>query len=348
MVSGPGDEEIRKVQLTGGATYTISLPKKWVVANEIQPRDSLRLDWRPSGAIRLTPLHISEQTGKRLDIIADKLPQGSLHDHLMAAYISGGDLIKVRYESGSEKKYSREIRRFLRNTRGFEILAEDDESQSLVCLIKSGEMPLQSSLNRMYFLLSSLSRDVMAVFGGEDLEILSDDGERESEVDAMHYLIERQVGVLLDFHAVAASLDINRNQAVQCANLANSLERMMDHMFQITTLIRETQPLPKLDAASEPLIHIPVWQSALKQMMIDIRTRDSHSIEKARESLRSAQKELGEHEERMMVDKKRRALPMLFEFRLSESIRRLCAYALDIGETLLNMKAYDEMIIEYN
>jgi hypothetical protein len=188
----------------------------------------------------------------------------------------------------------------------------------------------------------------MAVFTGEDLDVLSDDGERESEVDAMHYLIERQVGVLLDFHAVASSLDLNRNQAVQYSKLANSLERMMDHMFQISTLLRETQPLPELDADSEPLIHIPVWQSALKQMMIDIRTRDSHTIEHARESLQSAQKQLGEHEERMMVDKKRRALPMLFEFRLSESIRRLCAYALDIGETLLNMKAYDEMILEYN
>ena len=36
----------------------------------------------------------------------------------------------------------------------------------------------------------------------------------------------------------------------------------------------------------------------------------------------------------------------LFQFRMSESIRRLCAYARDFGEILLNIKMYDEMIID--
>ena len=31
-------------------------------------------------------------------------------------------------------------------------------------------------------------------------------------------------------------------------------------------------------------------------------------------------------------------------FRLSESVRRLCAYARDFGEILLNLKLHDEMI----
>ena len=34
----------------------------------------------------------------------------------------------------------------------------------------------------------------------------------------------------------------------------------------------------------------------------------------------------------------------LLLFRLSESVRRLCAYARDFGEILLNLKLYDEMI----
>jgi len=343
MVKGPGDVDIRKVQLTGGATYTVSLPKNWVVANKIQPRDSLKLDWRPSGAIRLTPLHLTEQDGKSIYINAEMLPQGGLHDHLMAAYLAGAEKIKVAYSLENSKKYSREIRLFMRNTRGFEILDEDDESQSLVSLLKSAEMPIQASLNRMYLQLSSLARDVISVFEGESSEILSDDAERESDVDAMHYLIERQVGVILDYHAVAASLEINRNQAVQFANLANSLERMMDHMFQISRLICETQPLPNLEITAPPLAQIPIWQTSLKQMMIDIRTQDSHTIEAARVSLQTARKALELHEESMM-EGKGRALPLLFEFRLSESIRRLCAYALDIGETLLNMKAYAEMV----
>jgi hypothetical protein len=35
----------------------------------------------------------------------------------------------------------------------------------------------------------------------------------------------------------------------------------------------------------------------------------------------------------------------LLLFRMSESIRRMCAYARDFGEILLNLKLYDEMIV---
>ena len=37
---------------------------------------------------------------------------------------------------------------------------------------------------------------------------------------------------------------------------------------------------------------------------------------------------------------------ILFEDHISESIRRLCAYARDFGETLLNMLAHEMMITE--
>ena len=35
----------------------------------------------------------------------------------------------------------------------------------------------------------------------------------------------------------------------------------------------------------------------------------------------------------------------LLLFRMAESIRRMCAYARDFGEILLNLKLYDEMIV---
>ena len=43
MPFGPGDVDVRKVQLTGGATYTVSLPKPWVDQMELNPRDGFEL-----------------------------------------------------------------------------------------------------------------------------------------------------------------------------------------------------------------------------------------------------------------------------------------------------------------
>jgi hypothetical protein len=76
--------------------------------------------------------------------------------------------------------------------------------------------------------------------------------------------------------------------------------------------------------------------------MINIRTRESTRIETARNELKQAQKLLESHEEILMKSTKK-AATILFEFKLSESLRRQCAYARDFGEILLNLKVNDEM-----
>jgi phosphate uptake regulator len=345
MAFGPGEQDVRKVQLTGGATYTLSLPKPWVVANELSPRDGVRVDWRPSGALRLTPIDMIDKQVKRVIINANSLPEDSLHDHLMGAYISGVDKIRINFNAGDGKKHRKEIRRFLRNTRGFETMSEDDKHTEIVCLINASEMPLSASINRMYLQLSSLIRDIMSVLEGDDIDLLSDSEERESEVDALLYLIERQVCIALDSHLVATSLKLGRNQAVEHSNLARCLERMMDHALQISQMIQEFDGGIKLKMEDSPIAQIPIWQEAIKQLMINIRTRDSHGIEKARHELKRAQNELILHEEGMM-EGRRTARTLIIEIRLSESIRRLCAYSRDFGEILLNIKLYDEIIVD--
>ena len=344
MSFGPGDIDVRKVQLTGGSTYTLSLPKPWADEMSLSPRDSIRVDWRPSGALRLTPIDLSDYQERRVAIDAGGLPKDSLHDHLMGAYLSGVDKIRIRFAPERVREFRKQIRRFLRNTRGFEIMEETDSSVELICLISAAEMPLSASINRMYLQLTSLVRDIISVLEGDDIELLSDAEERESEVDALLYLVERQVCVALDSHLVATSLKLGRNQAVEHSNLARSLERMMDHALQMAELTKDSDN-PKV-TDNQPLIsQISVWQRAIKQLMINIRTRDSTEIEEARGNLKQAQIEIMNFEGQL-VEGRKLSKNDLFQFRMSESIRRLCAYARDFGEILLNIKMYDEMIID--
>ena len=79
--------------------------------------------------------------------------------------------------------------------------------------------------------------------------------------------------------------------------------------------------------------------------MINIRTSDAEEIEAARNSLKAAQNVLKEHE-RSLWSGRKEANKLLFEDHISESIRRLCAYARDFGETLLNMLAHEMMVTE--
>ena len=342
MPIGPGEQDVRRLQLTGGATYTLSLPKPWISANNLASRDSIRIDWRSSGELMLSPLDESEERKTEIEINLGGLPIGALYDHLMGAYISGVQEIVIKSKTNLTRKTRNEIRRFLRSTRGFEIGEEDDSSTRLISLLNAGELPLSASLNRMYLLLSSLVRDIIESLQGADSELISDHDEREREVDGLQYLIERQVGSMLSSSQIVKSLGISRKQGVEYANLARSLERMMDHADQMAKLTIDSESIPNLSAQKMPLSALPIWLDSIKTLMINLRERDTHQIENARNSLKTAQLELEKHEESLWSGR-RKAAPLLFEDRLSESIRRLCAYARDFGEILLNMLAYDSI-----
>jgi len=340
MKIGPGNIDVRKVQLTGGSTYTLSLPKAWVDEMSLSPRDGVRVDWRPSGALRLSPLNREYIQQKTVSINADNLPKDSLHDHLMGAYISGVDKIMITFLANQKRGLSKQIRRFLRNTRGFEIMNETDSRIELLCLLRASEMPLTASINRMYSQLSSLIRDLVLVIEGESKEILNDANEREAEVDALLYLVQRQVATSLDSYFVANSLKVSRNQAVEYSNLARALERMMDHALTMADLTT-TSSTKALKLVKSILPQIQIWQEAIKQLMINIRTKDSHEIEHARHQLKHSQNEVVQLEEQLMKDRKQ-ITSELYLFRMLESIKRICAYARDFGEVLLNIKLHDE------
>ena len=344
MAKQVGDKDVRKLQFTGGATYTLSLPKSWIQSHGLESRDGVQIDWRPSGALRLTPLDTVEDI-KKITLSTNKIPEGALLDHLMGAYLSGTDQIIVQHAEDEAKSVKRVIRTFQRSTRGFEIETESSNRIKLIALINAGELPLRSTLNQMFMQLTSLVRDTLEVLSGEDFELIEDYEEREREIDSLRFLIERQAGITLDSYKVAERLNLGRRQAVEYANLARSLERMADHTHQMARLAIEDNGTTKLSVEQAPLNQIPVWQEAIRTLMINIRTSDAEEIEAARNSLKAAQNVLKEHE-RSLWSGRKEANKLLFEDHISESIRRLCAYARDFGETLLNMLAHEMMVTE--
>lgn len=341
MESKADTQTIRKIQNTGISTFTISLPKPWIIKHELSAKDSLRIDWLPSGALRITPLETQIKSNKKVLIQVEKLPENSLHDHLMGAYISGADIINIRYSPQNKQKITIQIRKFLRSTRGFEILEEDDNEIKLMCIMNAGDLPLHASLNRMYLLLTSLIRDILSVFGGESKEFIEDATERESEVDALLYLIGRQARISLDSHLISKKLELSRTQLLEYSNLASALERMMDHAYNISQLVIKNPKITKNMIDMAPLEQMPIWQQSLKELMINIRTMDSNRIEKARRQLKESQQKLISHEQNLVVNHRQNEW-MAFDLSLSESVRRLCAYARDFGEILLNMNVFNK------
>ena len=139
--------EVRRLQLTGGSTYIVSLPKKWVTRHGLKPRDEVRIEWRPSGSLRLNAETTSIRKRRRVDIQLDEIGSEFLYDHLIGAYLSGADRIRLASRNAIKRSDRRKLRQFIQTTRGIEISNESDYIVEMITLLNTSEMPLHSSIN---------------------------------------------------------------------------------------------------------------------------------------------------------------------------------------------------------
>jgi len=337
------ESEVRKIQFTGGSTYIVSLPKKWVNEHGLSPKDQVRIEWRPSGALRVIPEASAVTRRREVSIELDSVPDEMLLDHLIAAYLSGNQSIRISSNSGFSRGHMKTFRTFVKSTRGIEIANESETELEMISLMNPAEMPLYSSLNRMYLLISSQIRDAVEVILGGDSKILEDSEERESEIDALRLLLERQVGQILESASIESNLGTSRWEAAEISKVVRTLERMGDHSFAICQITKEHEIPSGLSTQKLPLSVVQIWQSAIKLLISNFKRRRISEIHQAKSMLISARKQLEEYEQELMSSRIE-INDALYLDRVSESMRRICAYSINMAEVLLNIQAHRESI----
>ena len=339
--------EVRKIQLTGGSTYIVSLPKKWITEHGLEARDQVRIEWRPSGTLRVIADASNIVRNRLVEINCSEIPDHMIFDHLVSAYLSGADKITINTKKEFSRKQSKIFRNFVRSTRGLEIVNDQENKLEMISLLNPAEMPLYSSINRMYLLISRQVRDFSDVIIGGDSEILEDSAERENEVDALRLLLERQVGQILESASIEDSLGTSRWEASELCKLVRTLERMGDHSFALCDLANSYKVPSKISMTSLPFSVIPVWQMSIKLLISNLRKRKISEIHSAKSQLISAQQDLLQYEEELRssdIDLQ----DALFMDRVSESLRRICAYSINMGEVLMNIQTHRESIQVYS
>lgn len=334
------DSDYRKLQVTGGSTTIVSLPKEWVSQNQLSKGDVVSIEELSSGDLRISTL---QETRNKTSITIDccQLNNG-LVDLMIGAYLSGADIISIVCAKPISRSVRSEIRGFLRDTRGMEIESDQEKEIRIVSLLNPTELKLQVSVNRMYTLISGLVNDSFAVLSEDSSELLVDIEDRERQIDARRLLIERQVAVSLKLPAVEKRLAINRFSAMQHASIARVLERMGDHATRLAILVRENSERIRLKPKDMPLKAIPMFSSGLKELIHNMYTKDISVIHGAKVSLVNIIKDIEANEDELWTGR-RSAERLYAEFQISESVRRMCAYAVNFAELLLNMLIHEQL-----
>ncbi len=222
--------EIRKVQLTGKSTYTVSLPKTWANKVGLRERAQVTLSPLPDGSIRVIP---GEQgkTQKRKIYKIDAFFGDALARQIIAIYIAGYEIIELKAERiRSEQRKT--IRDLTHRLIGTEIVEETAKSVVIQDLLNPTELPVKKALRRMYLIVESMHMDAIKSLIKDDADLANDVIQRDGDIDRLYLLIIKRLKKMTESPYIEDS-DISTEEGLEFYLAASSLERIADHAHKI-------------------------------------------------------------------------------------------------------------------
>ncbi len=334
--------EIRRVQVTGGASFVVTLPKEWAESQHIAKNDPVGLIVQPDGTLLVTK-KTSEETVQRIKEIDSSTisDPAFLFRILIGAYITGFTGIRITAKQRFPPFVRTVVRDFTRMTIGQEVVEETEVAVTIKDLLNPAEMPFENTLRRMFVIIKNMHEDAITALESHNRTLAMDVIGRDTDADRLNWLIARQTNMILQNAALSRKMGISSGMAMNYYMLSRITERIGDHAVRIA---EHSIPIIDVDF-DKKFMNALRKASALSLEIIDrsiISFFDADMKEAHRniESLAALEDICGEINNMVL---KQDALVALNIAYISESIRRSGEYAGDISETVINLLVEDEI-----
>ncbi len=327
--------EIRRVQMTGGSSYVITLPKEWVKSSNIKKNDPLGLLIQSDGTLLITTKMTQDQAERVKEFnVSDVTNQTYLLRRLIGAYISGYNCIKIKSSKRMPPDIRVIVRRFTQTTIGQEVVEETDTSIILKDLLNPTEMPFDKTIKRMHIIVKSMHEDAMHALENSDRKLAEDVVSRDNDVDRLHWLVARQHNIILRNVSLAEKMNVTTEISSTFALISRIIERIGDHEVRIAQNILK---LVDNTANQEIFDHI----HSASDLALDIFNKSVGSfykkdIKASNENIESVKRLESICEKINTLALQQKGVTAISVGYIVESIRRIGEYAEDISETAIN------------
>ncbi len=330
--------------MTGGASYTVSLPKNWVKEQGLKMGDIVAILPRSDSSLVVLPhqkMSISQDRAAEVILSPSKdEDREQILRTVVAQYLAGYDVIRVRFSTSAKP----DLRTFLRESLrkmfvGSEIIEESTEELMVQCLSSYADLAAPKVISRMSLIAKLMLKDAVESLKRRDPAFSEEIIRRDEEVDRFYLFTIRQLTMAVLNRSVIQEIGLSDPRDCLVYRLVSkSLERIADHattIAKMSTNIENTLPqrlLAEISKASD--LTISVLDNALKSFTSSDGTLANRSIESAKKVEREAED---------VMDK-------LFHFKLGqktvvavrialESLKRISEYSEDVAEMAINLTA---------
>ena len=333
--------EIRRVQMTGGSSYIITLPKEWIKKLNIKKNDQVGLITQSDGTLLVTPKIDREliQKIKEFDV-SNTTNQNFLLRGLIGAYIAGYNSIILKSKKRMLPQVKMTVRKFTQTTIGQEIVEETDTQILVKDILNPAEMPFDRTIKRMHIIVKGMHEDIMTAIQRNDKKLAEDVQIRDNEIDRLHWLIARQHNIILQNVSFAEKMGITIELANTSFLISRIIERIGDHVIRIAQntinildKIIDEKLLEKLQSASD---------NAINLFDMSITSFLRKDVKSANETIEIVTKLESKCKELNKILLKQKGDYVISIGYIIDSIRRIGDYSSDISENVINYLAGEE------
>jgi phosphate uptake regulator len=333
-------EETRKLQFTGGSTYIISLPKRWIDQNQLKKGSVIKLREEEDGLLSIIPTETAIQQ-KRDEASIKVSPKDSpdlVIRKTVSTYLVGYNMIRIKAEKQNQlsTKQRHELKNFSRHMLvGTEIVTDTPQELTLQVLLSYPELSVQSALRRMSIITASMHRDAITALKGLDRQHAREVLTTDNEVDRFNLYIVRQLKTAIQNLRIIKEIGLkNARDCLGYRLVTKAVERTADHAASIADNVLlmknklEPETMEKLEKMSD--LAVSMFETAIEALFRQDYALAESIVEKTKDII-SMEKEAVVSSQKIDVED----APYLRL--IIESIRRTAEYASDIAEVVLNL-----------
>jgi phosphate uptake regulator len=333
-------EEQRKLQVTGGSTFILSLPKEWATKNDLKRGSSMMVREEDDGSLSVAPSSFPKK--EKQDEAYIKTASNDNPDAIMrtaiSAYLSGYNILHIKTQGQKvlSSKLRNHLKGFARNYLvGTEIVIDTPTDLTLQVLLNYPELTVQNALSRMSIIASSMHKEAIASLKRLDYPSAKAVIETDREVNRFGLYIVRLLKLAVSNQRIVKEIGLtSQKECLGYRLLAKAVERTADHATKIaenTLLLKE----PVNEELSEKIsqlssLAILMFENSMEALF----KHDFNLAENVIERLSQVHKV----EKETVLTSHTAKIDEIVNLRLLiESVRRTAEYAADISEVVLNL-----------
>jgi len=324
------------VQMTGGASFVVTLPKDWAEGQKIKKNDPVGIIVQPDGTLVITKKITEEPLQRIKEIDCNNISDPAyLFRVLIGSYITGFNVIRLTTKQKFSPFVRTVVRDFTQMTIGQEVVEETENLISIKDLLNPAEMPFDNTIKRMYVIVKNMHNDAITALETHNKTLAEDVIKRDIDADRLNWLIARQTNMIMLHASLSRKMGISQAVAMHYYILSRIIERVGDHAVRIAE-----HTIPIIDTELDKKTLSMIKKSSIVSLEIFDRSivsffnADMKEANRNIESINALENLCGEINNQVLKQDLLVAISLTY---ISESIRRAGEYAGDISETVINL-----------